>query len=104
MKLNDNPLMILLAIILIGLGIGSFLGFRFFPSNQNMVIAVFVLALLMIIIVLAGKVKENTGVIITALWLILMGLIAYFNLKFDYSDFILSGLPIAAGAFMLIGI
>ena len=48
--------------------------------------------------------KENTGVIVSALWLILMGLMAYFNLKFDYSDLVLSVLPIAGGAFMIIGI
>jgi hypothetical protein len=104
MKFNDNPIMVLVGIVLIGVGIFSFLGFRFIPSNLNTQIAVFVLALLLIILVLAGKVKENTGVVITALWLILMGLIAYFNLKFDYSDLILSSLPIGAGFFMFMGI
>ena len=104
LKLNDNPIMILLGIILIGLGIGSFFGYRFFPSNQNMVIAVFILAGILFFLVLTGNVKETVGVIFTALWLILMGLMGQFHLDFAYSGFLLSLLPISAGAFMLMGI
>jgi hypothetical protein len=104
MKLNENPIMLLVGIILLGLGIGSFFGYRFFPDNQNLVIAVFVLAAILLFLVLAGSIKANVGVIVTALWLILMGLMGQFHLVFQYSDFLLSLLPLAAGAFMVIGL
>ena len=97
MKFNDNPIMILLGIVLLGLGVGSFLGYRFFPTNQIMIIAVFILAAILVFLVLAGSLKENVSVVITALWLILMGLMAAFNLQFAYSSFLLSILPLAAG-------
>ena len=104
MKFNDNPIMILLGIVLLGLGVGSFLGYRFFPTNQIMIIAVFILAAILVFLVLAGSLKENVSVVITALWLILMGLMAAFNLQFAYSGFLLSILPLAAGGFMIIGL
>jgi hypothetical protein len=104
MKFNDNPIMILLGIIMLGLGIGSFFGYRFFPTNQPLTIAVFILAAIVLFLVLAGRVKENVGMVVTALWLILMGLMAQFNLTFSYSDVLLSALPLAAGGFMLIGL
>jgi hypothetical protein len=104
MKFNDNPMMILLGIILVGLGIGSFFGFQFFPDNQNLIIAVFVLGGILLFLVATGNVKEAVGVIVTALWLILMGLMSQFNLDFAYSGFVLSIMPLGAGAFILIGI
>ena len=104
MKFNDNPVMIVIGIVLVGLGIGSFMGYRFFPDNQNLTIAVFVLAAILLFLVLAGYVKENVGIIVTALWLLLMGVMAQFKLSFAYSDLLLSLLPIGAGGFMLIGI
>jgi hypothetical protein len=104
MKFNDNPIMILLGIILLGLGIGSFFGYRFFPDNQYMIIAVIVLAGLLVLILLLGRVKENLGIILTILWLALMGIMAQFHLQFTYSDLLLSSLPIGAGFFMLLGI
>ncbi len=104
MKFNENPIMVLLGLILIALGIGSFFGYRFFPDNQNLVIAVFVLAGILLFLVLAGNLKENVGVVFTALWLILMGLMGQFHLDFSYSGFVLSILPIGAGVFMLMGI
>jgi len=103
MKLNENPIMLLLGIILVGVGIGSFLGYRFFPDTQNLIILVFVLAFLLIILTLSGRVKESVGVIIAALWLVLMGLMAYFNLKYSYSELLLSALPLAGGVFMVMG-
>ena len=104
MKFNDNPMMILLGIILLGLGIGSFFGYRFFPDNQYMIIAVIVLAGLLVLIMLLGHVKENLGIILTIIWLVLMGIMAQFHLQFAYSDLLLSCLPIGAGFFMLLGI
>ena len=104
MKFNDNPVMIVIGIVLVGLGIGSFMGYRLFPDNQNLTIAVFVLAAILLFLVLAGYVKENVGIIVTALWLLLMGVMAQFKLSFAYSDLLLSLLPIGAGGFMLIGI
>ena len=94
MKFNDNPVMIVIGIVLVGLGIGSFMGYRFFPDNQNLTIAVFVLAAILLFLVLAGYVKENVGIIVTALWLLLMGVMAQFKLSFAYSDLLLSLLPI----------
>ena len=104
MKLNGNPIMILLGIMLVGLGAGSFFGFRIFPTNQNMIYAVFAVAALMLILVLMGKTKENVGMFVTMLWLVLMGLMAQFNLQFAYSDLLLAGLPLAGGLFMLVGL
>jgi len=104
MKINGNPIMIVLGIILVGLGVGSFFGFRIFPTNQNMIYAVFAVAALMLILVLMGKTKENVGMFVTMLWLVLMGLMAQFNLQFAYSNLLLSGLPLAGGLFMLVGL
>jgi len=104
MKLNNNPVMIVIGLILLGLGVSSLLGYRIFPNNQNLTIAVFVLAALLLFLVLAGSVKENVGVVITALWLLMMGIMAQFKLNFPYSDLILSILPLGAGGFMLLGL
>ena len=104
MKFSGNPIVITLGIILVGLGIGSFFGFRIFPTNQNMVYAVFAVAALLLILVLLGKTKENVGMFVTILWLVLMGLMAQFNLHFAYSDLLLDGLPVAGGLFMLVGL
>jgi len=103
MKFNDNPIMVLVGLIMVSLGIGSFFGYRFFPSSENVVIAVFVLAGILFFLVLAGNIKGGVGVTFTALWLVLMGLMGQFHLDFAYSGLILSLLPLAAGAFMLIG-
>ena len=103
MKFNDNPVMVLLGIVLVILGIGWFAGYRVFPTNQPMIIAVFVLAGLVLLLVLAGSVKENVGMIMTGLWLILMGLMAQFKLDFPYSQLLLAALPVAGGVFMLMG-
>ncbi len=103
MKFNNNPIMIVLGIILLGLGVGSFFGYRIFPTNGYMIIAAFVIAAILLFLVLAGYVKENVGIIVAALWLILMGLMAYFHLDFTYSALILSILPLGAGGFMLLG-
>ncbi len=104
MKFNDNPVMIIIGLILLGLGVSSLLGYRIFPNNQNLTIAVFVLAALLLFLVLAGTVKENVGVIVTALWLLLMGVMAQFKLDFVYSNLILSILPLGAGGFMILGL
>ena len=104
MKVNSNPIIIVLGLILVALGIGSFFGYRLFPTSQAMVIAVFAVAVLILFLVLMGKIKENVGMFITILWLILMGLMVQFNLQFAYSGLILDFLPLGAGLFMLIGL
>jgi hypothetical protein len=104
MKTNSNPILIVMGIILIALGIGSFFGYRIFPTNKIMIIADFVVAALILLLVLMGKVKENVGMFVMMLWLVLMGLMAQFNLNFAYSGLILDILPVAAGLFMLVGL
>lgn len=104
MRFNNNPVMIILGIILLGIGIGGLLGYHIFPSNQTLIIVVFALAGLTLFLVLAGNVKENIGMIVTALWLLLMGLIAQFHFDLHYNDLILAILPIGAGAFLLLGL
>lgn len=103
MKFNDNPLMILVGIILLGLGIGSFFGYQFFPNDQYTLIAVFVLAAILIILLLSGHLKEYLGVVLMIIWLLLMGVMAWFQLQFVYSSLILSALPVGAGFFLLLG-
>ena len=46
----------------------------------------------------------KVGMICLAIWLILMGAIQGFNIKFQNRDMILGILAIVAGAIMLIGI
>ena len=104
MKLNENPLLAVLGVVLILIGALSFLNFRLFPTNIYMIIGVSVLAILILIIVFIGQVKSNVGLIVLALWLGLMGAMSYFGLTFSYSDLILSILPLGAGLFLILGI
>ena len=104
MRINTNPVMIVLGIILVALGIGSFFGYRLFPNTQTYIYVVFGLAAVVLFLVLAGNVKENIGMIIIALWLLMLGLLAQFNISFRYSDIILSILPLAGGGFILLGL
>jgi hypothetical protein len=96
--------MIVLGLILLAIGIGALLGYRLFPTNQTLIIVVFALAALILFLVLAGNVKENVGMIVASLWLLLMGIMAQFGIKFTYSDLILAVLPIGAGGFLLLGL
>ncbi len=106
MKLNDNPILILLAIILVGLGVEKFFGPRIypFPGNQILTYAMFILAAVVLFVVLAGRVRTGVGLVIMALWLLLIGLLSWLNVTFPYSDIVLAVLPIGAGIFMLLGL
>ncbi len=104
MKLNDNPLMIILGIILIILGIGAFFGLLFLPGDQYMIIAVFALAGLLVLLAIIAKPQGFVGTILMAAYLVLIGLIAQFQLSFVYSGVILTLLPLGAGVFLLMGL
>jgi hypothetical protein len=84
-------------------GVSSFFSYRLFPTNQYMIIGVYVLAGLIMLLVFLGKFKENVGMITLAIWLALMGSMSMLNLTFAYSDYILSILPLGAGFFLLLG-
>ena len=103
MRLNENPLMIVVGIALLLVGFLSFLNFRIFPTNMVMTIAVFAIAVLILVVVFTGRVKSNVGLIVFAIWLALMGVMSYFRLVFSYSDLLLSILPVGAGLFLIIG-
>ncbi len=104
MKLNENPLMAVVGVVLILVGALSFFNFRLFPTNVYMTIGVFVLAILVLLVVFMGRLRSNVGLIVLALWLGLMGAMSYFGLTFTYSDLILTVLPLGAGLFLLMGI
>jgi len=99
--------LILVGIILIGLGVETFFGPKLIPfyGNQVMTIGVVVLAALILFLVLAGSVKTYVGMVVTALWLLLIGVMSWLNLAFPpYTYLILAALPVGAGIFMLLGI
>ena len=104
MKLNNNPFMVVIAIALILLGALSYFGYRLFPTNIYMTIGVSVLGAIILILVLTGKAKENVGLFLVALWLVLMGVMSGFHLDFAYSSLLLALLPFAAGFFIFVGI
>ncbi len=104
MKINDNALMVILGFVLILIGIASFLSVRLTPTNNYMLIGVYVLAGLILILVFLGKFKENIGMILFAVWLALMGVMSMYNLTFPYSDSVLSVLPIGSGVFLIFGL
>lgn len=104
MRINDNALMVILGFVLILIGIASFLNFRLYPTNNYLIYGVYVLAGLILILVFLGKIKENIGMIIFAVWLALMGVMSMYSITFPYSDSILSILPIGSGVFLLFGL
>lgn len=107
MKLNENAGMVLLGILLILVGIGLFFSlnlFTIFPDSQYLTYGSIGLCVLILILVLAGQIKENIGMVITALWFLLIGLMSFLNFRFTYSDLILALLPIGAGAFLIMGL
>ena len=107
MKINSNPFTLLLGIVMLLLGIGSFLGFALFPLLQgyfNVVYITLAVAVLLSMLVFSGRIKESVGTLLIVLWLGLMVVMAWFNINFTYSDLVLNALPIGAGIFLLIGI
>jgi hypothetical protein len=104
MKLNSNPIMIVFAVALVLIGALSYFGYRLFPTNTYMTIGVAVLGAIFLLLVLTGKSKENVGMFLVALWLILMGVMSGFHLDFAYSGLLLALLPFAAGFFIFVGI
>jgi hypothetical protein len=104
MKFNSNPFMILLAIIMILIGAASFLGFRFVPNNQNVTYAILAVAVILLAMVFAGSIKEPVGILLVVLWLGLLAVMFLLKFDFTYSELVLSGLPVGAGFFLLVGI
>jgi uncharacterized membrane protein len=104
MKINDNPFMILLGVIMALIGIGSFLGYHFEPATQNMTYIMIAMAVLLALMVVLGKLKENVGILVIVLWLVLLILRKMLNFDFVYDWLVMSGMPIAAGFFLFIGV
>jgi hypothetical protein len=104
MKLNSNPFMIVLGIIMILVGIASFMGYVFVPDNNYLIWGTLGVAVLMAMLVFSGTVKESVGVLMIVIWLALVFAMAYFNFDFTYSELIRSMLPLGAGFFLLIGL
>jgi hypothetical protein len=104
MKINDNPFIILLGVIMAFIGIGSFLGYHYEPATQNMAYIMIALAVLLALMVVLGKLKENVGILIIVLWLVLLIIRKMLNFEFAYDWLVVSGMPIAAGFFLFIGV
>jgi hypothetical protein len=104
MKLNENPFMILFGVIMFLVGIGSFLGYRYEPGTQNMVYVLIAIAVLLALLVILGKLKENVGILIIVLWLVLLIIRKTLNFEFTYDWLVISGMPIASAFFLLIGV
>ena len=107
MKINSNPFTLLLGIIMLILGIGSFLGYSLLPalaSNINITYIAIAIAVLLALLVFTGKIRETVGTLFICLWIGLMAVMILFNLTFAYSDLILSIMPIASGIFLVIGL
>jgi hypothetical protein len=104
MKLSANPFSVLLGVIMLGLGIASFFGYRLLANNLYMQYGAFAIAALLLILVVTGRMKEGVGWVLLAMWLILTGLTGMFRLNYVYDDIVISGLPLLAGLFLLFGI
>ena len=105
MKINDNPFMVLLGVIMALVGVGAFLGYNYVPATQNMVYVLIALAVMLTLLVVLGKFKENVGILIIVLWLVLLILRKMFNFGFDpYQWLVIGGMPIASGFFLFIGV
>jgi putative Ca2+/H+ antiporter (TMEM165/GDT1 family) len=96
--------MVLLAIVLIMLGIGCYVKFNLVPTSDNQMYITAGLGVVVLGLVLAGKVKENVGMILTAIWLLMLAAMYAFHFDFEYSALVMPGLPIVAGGFLLIGL
>jgi len=104
MKLSANPFSVLLGVIMVGVGIASFFGFRLLAVSYYIQIGAYAIAVLLLLLVVTGKVKEGVGWVFLAMWLILTGLTGMFGLDYVYDDIVISGLPLLAGLFLLFGI
>ncbi len=108
MKINSNPFMVLLGIILLLIGAGSFLGYPLFPFLQGNIYLTYItiaVAVVLALLVFTSRIKENVGILLIVIWLALMVVLAMNLLEpFSYSDIILSMLPIGAGFFLLVGL
>lgn len=107
MKINSNPFTLLLGIIMLIIGIGSFLGYSLFPILAGNIIITYIaiaVAALLALLVFTSRIKEAVGTLVICIWLGLMAAIILGNASFTYSDLVLSGLPFAAGLFLLIGL
>ena len=96
--------MILLGVIMALVGLGSILGFNYVPASQNMVYVMIALAVLLALLVVLGKLKENVGILIIVLWLVLLILRKTLNFEFVYDWLVIGGMPIASGFFLFIGV
>jgi len=104
MKINENPFMVLLGVIMAFLGVGSFLGYHYEPTSQNMLYIMIGIAVLLALMVILGKFKENVGILIIVLWLILLIIRKTLSFEFPFDWLVVAGMPIAAGLFLFVGI
>ena len=104
MKINTNPFTLLLGIIMLIIGIGSFLGYSLFPILEGNMTLTYIAIGIAVVLVFTGRIKEAVGTLVISIWLGLMAAIIIGNVVFAYSDIIVSGLPLASGLFLLIGL
>lgn len=95
---------LLLGIYLVIIGLAGLFGFNF--SNMGVVLGLLALVAGALLLFVGGRgrarITKNLGLLLLAIYLILIGLIALFGIKLPQSDIILGILALAAGILILI--
>ena len=105
MQSDRNPLVILGALILLVLGgVSIFTSFRVFGGIFYYIAGLIVLGVIVLLTALLSRVKGSLGLILAGLWMIAMGLLNLYHIRFVYDQLIMAAVPIMAALFMLFGI
>jgi hypothetical protein len=100
MNVNQNLGVILLSIWLIATGLLTFSGLDF--AGEDLLLAGLAIIAGLLILIKPASLHRNVGVIILAIWLILIGLEQFVGVIFPAQDLILAVLAVAAGILILL--
>jgi hypothetical protein len=103
---NDkNPLEMFGGLILIVLGIVSiFFSFRVFSGNLYFNYGLLAVGVLLVISALVFRKQGMMGMALAGIWLMAMGFLNLYDIRFIYDTMILAVLPIVAGILLLFNI
>jgi hypothetical protein len=105
MNQDKNPFLMIGGILLIILGIlSAVFSFRMFSGNIYIIYGMIGLGLVLLLVSLLSKSHGSVGLVMAAMWLIVMGLFNHYQIHFIYDSVILAVLPILAGVLLLFGI
>ena len=105
MSQEKSPFLVMGGILLLILGIISFIfSFRIFAGNGYVSYGMIGLGVILMVAARMSKMHGTVGLVMAAVWFLLMGLFNIYGINFVYDEYILGVLPILAGILLIVGI